>query len=116
MNDSTGRHIICMPVSGKIDSMADTPNKPREKAVALRYNHEERDAPRVVAKGQGHVAEKIKRIAESCGIPIQRDDDLLELLAQVELDREIPPELYGAVAEILSWVYRANASLKKESA
>ena len=96
--------------------MAEPRKTQRERAVALRYNHEERDAPRVVAKGHGHVAEKIRRIAESCGIPIHRDDDLLELLAQVELDREIPAELYGAVAEVLSWVYRANASLKQERA
>jgi flagellar biosynthesis protein len=93
--------------------MAESPEKQRDKAVALRYRDDEGAAPRVVAKGHGHVADRIRRIAESCGIPVHRDDDLLELLAQVELDREIPPELYGAVAEVLSWIYRANTSLKQ---
>jgi flagellar biosynthesis protein len=86
----------------------------REKAVALKYTHDEDGAPRVVAKGEGLVAQKIKALAEAAGIPIRRDDDLVELLAQVEVDREIPPELYAAVAEILSWIYRANDEIRKE--
>jgi flagellar biosynthesis protein len=85
-----------------------------QKAVALKYDHHEDNAPRVVAKGRGYVAEKIKQIAAEMGIPIHRDDDLLELLSEIELDREIPPELYAAVAEILSWVYRANHELTEE--
>jgi flagellar biosynthesis protein len=86
----------------------------RERAVALKYRKEE-DAPKVVAKGEGHVAAAIKETARRHGIPLRRDDDLIELLAQVEIDRQIPPELYAAVAELLSWVYRANESIKKES-
>jgi flagellar biosynthesis protein len=85
----------------------------REKAVALRYRRED-DAPKVVAKGEGHVAAAIKETARRHGIPLRRDDDLIELLAQVEIDRQIPPELYAAVAEVLSWVYRANEAVKKE--
>ena len=85
-----------------------------EKAVALRYNREEDRAPRVVAKGEGAIAQKIREIAESNGIPLRRDDALVELLAQIEIDREIPPELYAAVAELLSWIYRANNALTKE--
>jgi flagellar biosynthesis protein len=87
--------------------------KPRDKAVALKFRRED-SAPTVVAKGQGFVAETIKETARRFGIPIHRDDDLIELLAQVELDRQIPSELYAAVAEILSWIYRANETLKKE--
>jgi flagellar biosynthesis protein len=86
-----------------------------EKAVALQYKEHEDSAPRVVAKGRGLVAEKIREIAESNGIPIRRDDDLVELLAQIEIDREVPPELYAAIAEILSWIYRANDTMKKEN-
>jgi flagellar biosynthesis protein len=86
----------------------------REKAVALKYKHDEDQAPRVIAKGEGLVAQKIKAVAEAAGVPIRRDDDLVELLAQVEVDREIPAELYAAVAEILSWIYRANDEIRKE--
>ena len=86
----------------------------REKVVALKYRDDEDRAPRVVAKGEGAIAKKIKEIALKEGIPIYRDNDLVELLAQIEVDREIPPELYSAIAEILSWIYRANTTMKKE--
>jgi flagellar biosynthesis protein len=86
----------------------------RETAVALHYAAEREGAPRVVAKGKGLVAQKIKQIAQANHIPIHQDDDLVELLAQIEIDREIPAELYGAVAEILSWIYRANTAMKQE--
>lgn len=87
----------------------------RETAVALKYNEKEATsrAPKVVAKGEGLIAQKIKELAEANNIPIQRDDALVELLAQVEIDREIPPELYASVAEILSWIYRANDDARK---
>jgi flagellar biosynthesis protein len=86
----------------------------REKAVALKYRAEEDRAPKVVARGQGLVAQAIKEIARKHNIPLRRDDDLIELLAQVDVDREIPAELYAAVAEVLSWVYRANEEMKRE--
>ncbi|MBD3345328.1 MAG: hypothetical protein GF401_09730 [Chitinivibrionales bacterium] len=86
----------------------------RDRAVALRYDSEQEQAPRVVAKGGGHLAEKIKQIAQQYGIPIQRDNDLVDLLAQIDVDREIPSELYAAVAEVLSWIYRANNEIRKE--
>jgi flagellar biosynthesis protein len=84
----------------------------REKAVALRYREHEDRAPRVVAKGEGYIAERILETARQNGIPICQDHDLLELLAQVDIDREIPSELYTAVAEILSWIYRANSEIR----
>jgi flagellar biosynthesis protein len=87
-------------------------NSYREKAVALRYRENEDHAPRVVAKGEGHIAEKIIETARQNGIPIHQDHDLLELLAQVDLDREIPSELYTAVAEILTWIYQANSEIR----
>ncbi|MGB7568808.1 MAG: EscU/YscU/HrcU family type III secretion system export apparatus switch protein [Chitinivibrionales bacterium] len=85
----------------------------REKAVAIKYRAEEDRSPRVVAKGEGLVAQAIKALAAERGIPIKRDDDLVELLAQVEIDREIPAELYAAVAEVLAWIYKANDAMKK---
>ena len=86
----------------------------REKAVALKFRADEDRAPKVVAKGEGHVARAIKEAAARHGVPIRRDDDLIELLAQVDIDREIPAELYAAVAEVLSWIYRANDEMKKD--
>lgn len=90
-------------------------NKKREKAVALRYDREKEDAPRVVAKGEGSIAEKIIALAHDSDIPITEDRDLVELLSLVELDQEIPPELYSAVAEVLSWIYKANDQFKVEN-
>ncbi|NLP01779.1 MAG: flagellar biosynthesis protein FlhB [Fibrobacter sp.] len=87
----------------------------REKAVALRYQEKKDDAPRVVATGKGLIARKIKEIALANGVPIYQDNDLVELLAQIDIDREIPPELYAAVAEILSWIYKANKEMRKET-
>lgn len=87
----------------------------RETAVALKYNEDpsNRGAPKVIAKGEGFIARKIKELAIANNIPIQRDDLLVELLAQVAIDREIPPELYASVAEILSWIYKANDDARK---
>jgi flagellar biosynthesis protein len=85
----------------------------RDRAVALSYNEIEDRSPRVVAKGEGLIAQKIRETALTHGVPVHRDDDLVELLAEVEVDREIPAELYAAVAEILSLIYRANEDVRK---
>lgn len=84
----------------------------RKKAVALRYNPEEDPAPRLVAKGQGHIAEKIIEIAREHGVPIHEDPDLVELLAALDLGQLIPEELYAALAEILAFIYRLNRRAK----
>jgi flagellar biosynthesis protein len=84
-----------------------------DRAIALKYRADEDRAPKVVAKGRGFVAQAIRELAEKHGIPIKRDDDLIELLAQVDIDQEIPGELYAAVAEVLAWIYRANDGMKK---
>jgi flagellar biosynthesis protein len=64
--------------------------------------------PRVVATGRGPVAEQILSIAFEKGVPVREDSDLAQILAAVELDAEIPIDALAAVAEILSYVYRAN--------
>ena len=82
-------------------------NKPeQEKAVALVYD--QMGAPRVIAKGRGEIAQKLIEIAETEGIPIQKNAVLVEALLQIELTKEIPPQLYRAVAEILAFVYRLD--------
>ncbi len=80
----------------------------RQLAVALRYNEDKEAAPRILAKGQGNVAEKILDLAKSQGIPIREDPDLVEALAKLDVGSLIPTELYPAVAEVLAFVYRQN--------
>ncbi len=80
----------------------------RKGAVALKYERSKDDAPRVVASGQGRVAERILASAEDANVPLREDPDLLEVLAQVPVGDEIPEDLYQAVAEILAFVYRLN--------
>jgi len=82
--------------------------KKRDAAVALKYSENEDTAPRVTAKGFGLIAEQIRELAAKSGIPIRKDSDLVELLAEIDIDREIPPQLYAAVAEVLAMVYKAN--------
>lgn len=84
------------------------PDGDRRRAVAVRYRDDHDSAPRVLAKGQGSVAERIIEVARSHGIPLHEDRDLVRLLGILELDAEIPPAMYRALAEVLSHVYRAN--------
>jgi flagellar biosynthesis protein len=63
-------------------------------------------APKVTAKGKGVTAQKIIEIAELNDIPIKKDEDLLELLSKVELDQEVPAEMYKAVAEVFHYIYK----------
>ena len=73
-------------------------------------------SPRVVATGRGAVAEQILAIAFEKGVPVREDSDLAQILAAVELDSEIPIDALAAVAEILSYVYRANRTWSGEEA
>jgi len=79
-----------------------------KKAAALRYDTTKESAPRVVAKGQGNTAENIIKIAELHNLPIKKDEDLIELLSKVELDKEVPEALYRAVAEVFSFIYKVS--------
>lgn len=76
-----------------------------KKAVALRYDASKEDSPRVIATGKGSAAENIIKIAELHNLPIQKDEDLVELLSKVEIDKEIPEKLYIAVAEVFRFLY-----------
>jgi len=79
-------------------------------AVALRYEVEGADAPKVVAGGRGSVAEQILQIAFANDVKVREDADLAELLSAIDIDTEIPVEAFAAVAEILVYVYRANGT------
>lgn len=80
-------------------------------AVALGYDPNKDNAPKVLAKGQNQIAEKIIQIAIDEGIEIRQDADLVEMLKAVDIDQEIPVEAFAAVAEIISYVYKANNRL-----
>ena len=79
-----------------------------KKAAALSYEIGREDAPKVVAKGKGFVAEKIIALANSHNIPLYEDQDLVKVLEAMDLNTEIPPDLYRAVAEVLVFIYRLN--------
>jgi len=79
-------------------------NEP-EIAVAIKYNKDEDNAPRVVAKGVRTKAEKILEIARANNVPVMRNVPLAHALNKLEIGDEIPEELYDAVAEVLQFVY-----------
>lgn len=81
---------------------------PKRTAVALRYDADESDAPVVVAKGTGIIADKILKTAVAARVPVYRDRTLAGILAAVELNKQVPPEMYRAVAEVLAYVYRLD--------
>ncbi len=85
------------------------PKKKPIKAVALTYERQKDDAPRVGAKGQGRIAEKIIEIAKQHNLPIKDDPDLIEVLSSLDIDQQIPAELYVAVAELLAFIYSLNS-------
>lgn len=76
-----------------------------QKAVALQYDIEKDNAPIITAKGVGATATNIIKIAKDNNIPIQKDEDLVELLSKIDIDKEIPSSMYKAVAEIFSFIY-----------
>jgi flagellar biosynthesis protein len=76
------------------------------KAVALKYDGEKDKAPRIIAKGRGDIAEKIIGIAKEHDVPLYEDKNLVQILEALDLETEIPPELYRAVAEVLAFIYR----------
>lgn len=85
----------------------------RTTAVALKYDPENGGIPTVAASGYGYLAEKILDLAFAAGIKVRQDADLAEILAALDMDSEIPPEAFAAVAEILSYVYELNVSVEK---
>lgn len=85
---------------------------PRLGAAALAYDKAKQAAPKLTAKGQGLVAEKILAVAAAHNIPIRQDADLLSILSKVELDTEVPVEVYAVVAEIFAYLYQTNAKAK----
>ena len=95
--------------------MAEVPNadvvitNPTHYAVAIKYDNENSHAPVVVAKGMDHVAQQIKKIARENSVHIVQNPPLARsLYSEVEVDKVIPESLFGAVAEVLAYVYKMN--------
>ncbi len=82
----------------------DDESTPRSEAVALAYTAGD-NAPRVVAKGRGVIAQEIIERAHEAGVYVHESPELVSLLMQVDLDDRIPPQLYLAIAELLAWLY-----------
>ena len=84
-----------------------------QKAVALKYDILKDSAPKIIAKGKGETASNIIKIAKENNIPIKKDEDLIELLSQIDIDKEIPDSMYKAVAEIFSFIYDLSNNKNK---
>jgi len=80
-----------------------------KKAAALKYDEKVSTAPKVTAQGKGQIAKNIIQVAKENNIPIKEDPDLINILSQIELNQEIPEELYKAVAEVFSFIYSASS-------
>jgi len=90
-------------------------NEKMRLAAALKYDAKKDAAPVLTAKGRGTIAEKIISIARKNGVVIKEDPNLIQILSKLEIDEQIPPVLYKAVAEILAFVYSVNEKRRGEN-
>ena len=86
------------------------------KAAALKYKAYEDNAPKVIAKGKGKLAEQIIKKAKEFDVPLFQNEALADMLLNVEVGEEIPPELYKAVVEVFIWLRKLEerAQISKE--
>jgi len=91
--------------------MTADPRRPLQQAVALVYETGA-PAPKVVAKGRGLVAEQIINVAQEAGVFIHESKELVSLLMDIDLDKQIPPTLYRTIAELLAWLYHIESAQK----
>ena len=92
----------------------DAPRRPPQSAVALAYQNGA-SAPKVVAKGRGLVAEQIIAVAMEHDVFVHESKELVSLLMEIDLDKQIPPTLYRTIAELLAWLYHVEAAQKAGS-
>lgn len=88
-------------------------NKQNLQAIALKYDVDKGKAPKIMATGKGSVAEMILQVAEENRVPFYEDPTLADLLSKLQLDTEIPKDLYTLVAEVLAFVYQLDKLAKK---
>lgn len=89
-------------------------NGESKQAVVIRYDKDQDTAPRVTAKGKGYIAEHIINLGKQHSIPMYQNKTLTSMLMAIEVDKEIPPALYTAVAEVLAYIYRLDLGLSKD--
>ncbi|NBV83073.1 FhlB domain-containing protein [bacterium] len=92
------------------------PEKKDLRAIAVKYQVGKDKAPKIIATGRASVAEKILELAEENRIPFYEDETLTELLSKLDLNTEIPAELYTLVAEVLAFVYQLDRMKKNKPA
>lgn len=83
---------------------------PNLEVAALRYDTDADHAPKLVAHGRGHAAQRIMELAEQHDLPVRQDPTLVSILGALDVGAEIPPDLYGVIAEVLAWAYHADQS------
>ena len=93
----------------------DVKDKLKLKAVSIKYDVDKDKAPKITGFGKGKIAEKILRVAEEHKIPFYEDPSLIDLLAKLNIQSEIPPRLYSVIAEVLSFVYKLDRLAKKKA-
>ncbi len=91
------------------------PAQRQPSAVALAYREGD-GAPKVVAKGKGLIADQIIARAQEAGVFVHESKELVSMLMNVDLDQQIPPGLYRAIAELLAWLYHIEAAQRDGSA
>ena len=105
-----GNNVDIVDETGPKENPRNSQNlRSRKKAVAIKDRRQGSATPSVVASGQGTFAEQILQIAWANNIKVREDADLVEILAAIDVDSEIPIEAFAAVTEILAYVYRANS-------
>lgn len=77
-----------------------------KKAVALGYDKDKNNAPKILATGKGETAKAIIEQAKKFEVPIKEDADLIEILSKIDINQEIPPNLYKAIAEVFAFLYQ----------
>ena len=80
----------------------------KKKAVALKYDQDQSSAPKVIAKGKGAIAQKILEKAQEFEIPVFQNEALADSLLNLDIDEQIPPNLYKAIAEVFVWLMKSE--------
>ena len=87
---------------------------PDIEVAALRYDAGNEHAPKMIARGRGHAARKILELAEEHDVPVTKDPTLVSILGALDVGAEIPPDLYGVIAEVLAWAYHSDKAVGAE--
>jgi flagellar biosynthetic protein FlhB len=109
------RQLVMNRMSAAVPTADAVITNPTELAIAIRYDHEEMDAPVVVAKGAGTAAQRIRRLALENGVPVVERKELARaLFKRTEIGKPIPPDQYAAMAEVLRYVYELQGKTLPE--